>query len=107
MPTFADFASLRIRVGTVTRAELNEGARASAYQLWIDVGDEELQSSAQVVERSSVTDLVGSQGVAVTGFTPLRVAGFRPDVLILGVETGHGVVLLGVDAPVDPGSAVS
>ncbi len=106
--TFDDFAALDIRVMTVTRCEPNDGARHPAFRLWLDAGElGELQSSAQVTDRYEPTDLVGRQVVAVNGFAPLRVGGFRSDVLVLGVETEDGVVLLGPDGPVPPGTAVT
>lgn len=107
MPTFEDFAALQIRVGAVTRAERNEEARQPAYKLWIDFGGEEKQSSAKLTDLYTAAELVGRQVVAVTGFAPRRVAGFRSDVLVLGVETGSGVVLLGTERAVLPGSAVT
>jgi len=107
VPTIDDFSALRIRVGTVTKVERNEAARHPAYKLWIDFGDGEKQSSARITDHYRESDLVGRQVIAVTGFDPVRVAGFRSDVLVLGVGTGDGVVLLGVERPVPPGSAVS
>ena len=107
MPTFDDFAALHIRVGTVKRAERNETARHPAYRLWIDFGGVEKQSSAKLTDLYTEDALVGRQVVAVAGFEPLLVAGFRSDVLVLGVETEQGVVLLGVERAVPPGAAVS
>ncbi len=109
VPTIDDWRELRVRAGTVIRAEENEGARDPAYRLWIDFGPlGELQSSAKIVDEYTADELVGSQVIAVTGFEPLRVGGFRSDVLVLGVVTAEGrVVLLRPDAPVDPGSVVA
>lgn len=108
MPTIDDWESLRVRVGTVTRAEPNTGARHAALRLWIDLGDlGELQSSAKLADRYQPQDLVGTQVVAVTGLASLRVGGFRSDVLVLGALTERGVVLLRPDSGVDPGSVVA
>lgn len=107
-PSFADLAALRLRVGTVRRAELNQGARHPAYRLWIDFGEiGEKQSSAKITERYAIEDLVGRQVVAVTGFAPLRVGGFRSDVLVIGALTEDGVVLLRPDSPVPDGSEIA
>ena len=38
-PTVEDLVALGLRVGTVTDAEPNTGARDPAYRLWIDFGD--------------------------------------------------------------------
>ena len=106
--TIEDFTALRLRVGTVTGAEPNTGARDPAYRLWIDFGEAGTkQSSAQITDRYSIEDLVGRQVVAVTGFAPLVVGGFRSDVLVLGGLTDAGVVLLGPDAAVPAGCEVA
>ena len=108
MPDINDFEALGLRVGTIVRCEDNTGAREPAYRLWIDIGGASLvQSSAKISERYRATDLVHRQVVVVTGFAPMRVGGFRSDVLVLGALTSDGVVLLGPDDPVHPGSRVA
>jgi tRNA-binding protein len=107
-PDMKDFESLGIRVGTIVRADHNTGARDPAYRLWIDVGGEApVQSSAKITERYEVEALIGRQVVVVSGFDAIRVGGFRSDVLVLGVVTSDGVVLLRPDEPAPPGSSVS
>lgn len=107
-PDLSDFASLGLRVGTIVRADDNTGAREPAYRLWIDLGGESpAQSSAKITERYRSEDLINRQVVVVTGLDAIRVGGFRSDVLVLGVVTGDGVVLLRPDDAVPPGSGVS
>lgn len=106
--TFADFEALGLRVGTIVKAEFNDGARDPAYKLWIDIGEAEpVQSSAKITDRYVAEDLVGRQVVVVTGFASMRVGGFRSDVLVVGALTDDGVVLLTPDAPVPPGATVA
>lgn len=108
MPTIEDWLQLRVRTGTVVHAERNSGAREPALCLWIDFGDlGELQSSAKLTERYTPESLVGRAVVAVTGFEPIRVGGFRSDVLVPGAMTSQGVVLLTPDADVAPGTEVA
>jgi len=108
MPDIEDFEALGLRIGTIVRCEGNVGARDPAFRLWIDVGGEvDVQSSAKLTERYVAADLVDRQVVVVTGFAPIRVGGFRSDVLVLGVLGGDGVVLLAPDDPVEPGSSVA
>lgn len=107
MPTFDEFATLDVRVGTVVRCEPNPGAREAALSLWIDFGSETLQSSAKLTDLYRPEDLVGTQVVAVTGFEPMRVGGFRSDVLVIGAITDRGVVLLRPDFDVPPGATVA
>lgn len=108
MPTLDDFEALALRAGTVLRAEPNTAARHPSFKLWVDFGDlGELQSSAKITDRYDAAGLIGRQVVAVTGLPPMRVAGFRSDVLVLGAITDGGVILLNIDADVPPGSAVA
>lgn len=107
-PTIEDLHALGLRVGTVTRAEPNTGARHPSYSLWIDFGPIGVQqSSAKITSRYSAQDLVGRQVVAVTGFDPVRVGGFRSDVLILGALDAGGVVLLAPDSAVPAGAEIA
>jgi tRNA-binding protein len=107
-PTFDDFAALKLAIGTIVRCEPNDRARDPAWRLWIDFGDETLrQSSAKITDLYEEADLVGRQVIAVTGFAPLRVGGFRSDVLVIGGLTDDGVVLIKPDRAVDPGTEVA
>jgi tRNA-binding protein len=107
-PTLEEFEALGLRVGTVVRAEANDGARDPAYKLWIDLGSTEpVQSSAKITDRYEADALVGRQVIVVTGFAPMRVGGFRSDALVLGALTDDGVVLLAPGETVAPGSIVA
>lgn len=108
MPDIEDFEALGLQIGTIVRCEDNVGARDPAYRLWIDVGGEAVvQSSAKLTERYAAADLIDRQVVVVTGFAPIRVGGFRSDVLVLGALGSDGIVLLAPDDPVDSGSRVA
>lgn len=106
--TIHDLHALGLRVGTVVRAAPNDRAREAALSLWIDLGaGNEVQSSAKVCERYDAESIVGRQVVVVTAFEPIRVGGFRSDVLVLGALADGGVVLLHPDAPVPPGTEIA
>ena len=109
VPTIDAWHEFRVRAGTVLEADLNTGARDPAYRLWIDFGAlGVLQSSAKLTSLYAPDELVGSQVIAVTGFEPMRVGGFRSDVLVIGVIDGSDdVVLLRPDRPVAPGGIVA
>lgn len=108
MPTIEQFHELQVRVGTVIDAEVNDAAAHPALKLWIDFGDlGHLQSSAKITDLYGPEDLIGKQVVAVTGLEPLRVGGFRSDVLVLGALADAGVVLLQPERPVLPGTGVA
>ncbi|NOY55061.1 MAG: tRNA-binding protein [Actinobacteria bacterium] len=108
MATYQDWEALQVRIGTVVRAEINTTARNPSYRMWIDFGELGiLQSSARLTDRYTPDDLVGRQIVAVTGFEPMRVGGFRSDVLVLGAMSPEGVVLLKPDQHVAEGTGVA
>lgn len=96
MATFDDFMKLDIRAGEVIRVEQFPEARNPAYKVWVDFGGEVgvKQSSAQITALYAPEDLVGTQVMGVVNFPPRKIAGFPSEVLILGVYTDEGVVLV-------------
>lgn len=91
----AAFATLDLRVGRVTRAEPNPGARKPAYRLWVDFGPlGERTSSAQLTDLYTAEGLVGRQVIAAVNLGSRRIAGFTSDVLVLGLPDESGRVVL-------------
>lgn len=109
MPSVEGFFDYDIRVGTITRVEGFPEAQKPAYKLRIDFGEEvgEKRSSAQLTELYDPPDLEGRQVVCVTNFPPRQIGPFVSEVLVLGVETPEGVILLEVAHPVPNGSRIS
>jgi tRNA-binding protein len=99
------FGVVDVRVGRVTRAEPNEGARKPAVKLWIDFGPlGEKKSSAQLAALYTPAELVGRLVLAVVNLGVRRVNGFASEVLVLGVPDEEGrVVLLAPDRDVPLG----
>jgi|SRR5690554_5389517 len=110
MVTFDDFLKLDMRVGTVVEAEDFPEARVPAIKLKIDFGEEigMKQSSAQITKRYKPEELIGRQVAAVVNFPPLRVAGFKSEVLVLGGVPEKGdVILLNIDQEAPNGTKIS
>ena len=105
MATFDDFMKLDIRVGEVLRAEVFQKAKKPAYKLWVDLGPELgiRQSSAQITACYRPEDLVGRQVLAVVNFPPRQVANFISEILVLGLYSQEGVVLIVPERPVKNG----
>jgi tRNA-binding protein len=93
-PTEA-FWLVDLRVGRVTRAEPNEGARKPAYRLWIDFGPLGVKtSSAQLTDLYTPDDLAGRLVVAAVNLGTRTVNGFPSEVLVLGLPDEQGRVVL-------------
>jgi tRNA-binding protein len=105
MATFEDFLKLDIRVGEIVKAEVFSKAKKPAYKLWVDFGDEIgiKQSSAQITECYKIEELEGIQVLGVVNFPPRQVADFISEVLVLGIYSEHGVVLIQPQQPVRKG----
>ncbi|RQD69460.1 MAG: tRNA-binding protein [Tindallia sp. MSAO_Bac2] len=96
MATFEDFMKLDIRVGEIVNAQHFEKAKKTSYKLWVDFGEEIgiKKSSAQITECYQLEDLVGRQVMGVVNFPPRQIADFLSEVLVLGVYSDQGVVLI-------------
>jgi tRNA-binding protein len=102
------FDVLDLRVGRILRAEPNDRARKPAYKLWIDFGPlGEKTSSAQLKRLYRAEELVGRLVIAAVNLGARNIAGFPSEVLVLGVPSEQGeVVLLQVDREVPLGGRV-
>lgn len=104
--SWEDFEKVDIRVGRVVGAEPFPEARNPSIKLTVDFGGEigERRTSAQLTAHYDTEALLNKQVLAVVNFPPKRIAGFKSQVLVLGVpdETGE-VVLLSPDREVPEG----
>lgn len=95
MATFEDFQKIDIRVGKIIEVKDLEEARNPSYKIKISFGELGIKvSSAQITKLYSKEDLINRQIVAVVNFPPKRIAGFKSEVLILGVMKEDGEVIL-------------
>ena len=106
--SFEDFQKVDIRVGKIINVADFPKANKPAYKLTIDFGEFGVKnSSAQITQKYSKERLLNRLVLAVTNFPPKQVADFRSEVLVLGVITKEGVVLLNIDENVELGSRIA
>ena len=94
--TWDDFMAINMVAGTITQAEINEKAKRPAYKLWVDCGPTLgiKQSSAQITVHYNPEDLIGKKVLCVTNFEPMRIAGFKSEILVCGFYDENGDVIL-------------
>jgi tRNA-binding protein len=108
--TIEHFQELDIRVGRITDVEDFPEARKPSYKLTIDFGPEigTRRSSAILAEFYEKEELIGRQIVAVINFPPLRVAGFKSEVLVLGaMQSDDRCILLQPEAESELGARIA
>ena len=100
------FLKIDMRVGTVVDVKVFEKVHNPSWKLWVDFGDEIgiKKSSAQITKHYDIDDLLGRQVLGVVNFPPRQIANFMSEVLVLGVPSDDGeIVLIGPERPVPNG----
>jgi len=93
--TFEDFQKIDIRVGRIIEVEDFPKARVPAFKMKVDFGELGIKkTSAQLTKLYSKSDLLHRKIIAVVNFPPKRIAGFKSEILILGVMKEEGEVIL-------------
>ncbi|MGB5668427.1 MAG: tRNA-binding protein [Maribacter sp.] len=107
--SWADFAKIDIRVGTIIEVSEFPEARNPAFKVKIDFGEGLgiKKSSAQITERYSKEAILGKQVIAVTNFQNKQIANFMSECLILGAVQGKDVILLQPETSVPNGLKIS
>ncbi|GIW28499.1 MAG: molecular chaperone [Meiothermus sp.] len=108
MSPYEAFQLLELRVGRIQKAEPHPKARKPSYQLWIDLGSLGVkQSSAQLTDLYTPETLVGRLVICATNLGERHIAGFKSEVLVLGLPDEQGrVVLLSAEREVPLGGRV-
>lgn len=80
-----------IRVADVVDAEpFLEANKPELVKLRLDLGDETLQSAAQLGYHHDADELIGTQVLCATNLGSIRIAGFKSEALTVGVPGDDG-----------------
>ncbi len=105
--SFEDFQKVDLRVGTIIEVLDFPEAKIPAFQLKIDFGSLGIKkSSAQITSLYSKEDLVDKKIIAVVNFEAKKIANFKSECLVLGVQNDKDVVLLHPAGTVENGTQV-
>lgn len=90
---YQDFAAVDMRAGTVVEVLDFPRARTPSYKVRVDFGDEIGHRWSSVQAKTDYPDassLLGATVVGVVNLPPRNIAGFRSEVLLLGVPADDG-----------------
>jgi tRNA-binding protein len=89
------FREVDMRLGRIVAVDDFPEARKPAFKLTIDFGELGIRrSSAQITVYYTKEELIGRLVIAVVSLPPRRIAGFKSEVLVLGVPDAEGNVIL-------------
>jgi len=87
---------VELKIGTVESAEdFSEAEKPEMMKLWISIGEEKFQSAAQLGYNYTPDKVEGLQVLCATDLGEVRIAGFKSQVLTVGVpdEDGNPVLV--------------
>lgn len=107
--TWAEFAAIEMRIGTIITAEVFKEAKNPSYKMTIDFGDlGTRKTSAQITKNYKPEELIGKQVVAVVNFPSKQIANTMSECLVLGaVANEKDVILLQPEKKVENGQKIS
>ncbi len=106
--SFDDFIKIDIRLGKIVSVKDNDKSYKPSYLLQIDFGEKIgiKQSSTQITNYEK-NELINKDVVCVVNFPAKKVAGYKSEVLVLGVDDEEGnISLISVDKPAMIGNKV-
>lgn len=108
MNEIQDFYNIDLRIGTIIKVEDFPEARKRSYKIVIDFGVLGLyNSSAQITVNYSKEELIGKQIVSIINLGYKRIAGFKSQCLILGVNSQNGIALISPKKLISRGTLIS
>ena len=103
--THSDFAKLDLRVGTIERVEVVQGAD-KLYKLTVNIGSSKRTLVAGLRPYCEQADLHGKQVVIVANLEPRRMKGIESNRMLLAAQNNSIVAVLRPDRRVENGAKI-
>ncbi|MEP2783569.1 MAG: tRNA-binding protein [Pseudoruegeria sp.] len=92
---YDDFAKIEMRLGKIVEIKDFPRAHNPSYKICVDFGELGQRWSSAQLKNYSEEELMRRNVVCVVNISPRNIAGFKSEILIMGVpnEAGHTILL--------------
>ncbi|MGB0505040.1 MAG: tRNA-binding protein [Pikeienuella sp.] len=91
---YDDFAKIEMRLGEIVEVKDFPRARNPSYKICVNFGELGQRWSSAQVTNYSEQELMGRRVICVVNMPPRNIAGFKSEVLIMGVPNEAGETIL-------------
>jgi len=91
---YDDFAKVEMRLGKIVEVKDFARARNPSYKVCVDFGDLGQRWSSVQIKNYSEEELIGRHVICVVNMPPRNIAGFKSEILVMGVPNEQGETIL-------------
>jgi len=91
---YDDFAKIEMRLGKIIEVKDFPRARNPSYKVCVEFGELGQRWSSAQIKNYSEEELMGRAVVCVVNMPPRNIAGFKSEILIMGVPNEAGETIL-------------
>lgn len=91
---YDDFAKIEMRLGKIIEVQDFPRARNPSYKVCVDFGELGQRWSSAQIRNYQKGELMGRHVICVVNMPPRNIAGFKSEILIMGVPNEAGETIL-------------
>lgn len=91
---YDDFARVEMRLGRIAEVQDFPRARNPSYKVRVDFGALGSRWSSAQITNYSPEELIGRAVICVVNMPPRNIAGFKSEILVMGVPNAAGQTIL-------------
>ena len=91
---YDEFAKVEMRLGKIVEVKDFARARNPSYKVCVDFGELGQRWSSAQIKNYSEEELLGRHVVCVVNMPPRNIAGFKSEILVMGVPNEAGETIL-------------